>query len=284
ARRSDLHGIARTMEAHGIQGLLVIGGLEGYEAAWTLWEERENFAAFDMPILCLPASIDNNLPGSEVSIGADTAVNSITRAVDAIKQSAVASRRAFVVEVMGNYCGYLALSGGLATGAERVYLHEEGVTLEDLKLDVCHLVTGFEHGKRLGLMIRNERANAIYDTDFMCKVFEEEGGDLFEVRKSILGHLQQGGDPTPFDRIQATRLAARCIEWLDARGCRGEREGAFIGIQRGHVHFHELRNLPRMIDRDLARPREQWWMGVRPTARILARPAPRDELDCPGAP
>ncbi len=126
----------------------------------------------------------------------------------------MASRRCFVVEVMGRECGYLALMSGLATGAERVYLHEEGVTLHDLQRDLEQLRLGFKHGKRLGLMIRNETRQPVYTTGFMCALFEEEGDDLFEVRQTILGHIQQGGDPSPFDRIQATRLAARCIDFL----------------------------------------------------------------------
>ena len=86
--------------------------------------------------MCIPASINNNLPGSDLSIGADTALNSITTDVDKIKQSAVAPHRCFVVEVMGRDCGYLALMGGLATGAERVYLPEEGITLDRLQDDL----------------------------------------------------------------------------------------------------------------------------------------------------
>jgi 6-phosphofructokinase len=164
--------------------------------------ERERFPAFNLPIVCLPASINNNLPGSELSIGSDSALNNIVGAVDKIKTSAVASQRCFVVEVMGRRCGYLALLSGLATGAERVYMHEDGVTLADLQRDLEMLRDGFRHGKRLGLLIRNEDANPFYTTAFMCALFEQEGGDLFDVRQAILGHLQQGGDPSPFDRIE----------------------------------------------------------------------------------
>ena len=266
--------IAGTMEAARIDGLLVIGGFSGYQAALGLWTHRTEFPVFDRPILCLPASIDNNLPGSEISVGADTALNSIVGAVDAIKQSAVASGRAFVVEVMGGTCGYLALMSGLATGAERVYLNEEGVTLDDLKQDVEKLIRGFRGGKRLGLMIRNECANAAYDTDFCCRLFEEEGGDLFEVRKSILGHLQQGGNPSPFDRIRATSLASRCIDWLDDKGCAGTTAAAAIGVEQGRVAFHDLDDLPARTDPVKRRPLEQWWMAIRPVARVLAQPGP----------
>ena len=272
--RSDYYAIARNMEEHDVQGLLMIGGWGGYEAAYQLLRERENFPAFNIPIICLPATIDNNLPGSELSVGADTALNSIVEAVDKIKQSAVATKRAFVVEVMGRYCGYLALMSGLATGAERVYLHEEGVTLKDLQQDVEMLVTGFRQGKRLGLMIRNELANPIYSTGFMCALFEEEGGDLFGVRQSILGYLQQGGNPTPFDRIKATQLATRCIEFLIEQAEQGREDGAFIGLQNGKVWIHNLEDFERMIDKKSQRPRDQWWLQLRPIARIMAKPGP----------
>ncbi|RMF46820.1 MAG: 6-phosphofructokinase [Anaerolineae bacterium] len=270
---ADFYAMARNLEKFGIQGLLVIGGLSGYEAAYRLLEERKHFPAFNIPIVCLPASINNNLPGSELSIGADTALNNIVDAVDKIKQSAVAARRCFVVEVMGRRCGYLALMSGLATGAERVYLHEEGITLRDLEHDVRMLSDAFQRGKRLGLMIRNEHANKVYTTAFISALFEEEGGSLFDVRQAILGHLQQGGDPSPFDRIQATRLATHGISYLLKQVENGNPQSAFIGMQGKEIRFHDLEDFPRMVDLENRRPRKQWWMEMRPIARLLATPA-----------
>jgi 6-phosphofructokinase 1 len=273
-KASDLYNIARNIEIHKIEALLIIGGWNAYEAAYKLFMERPNFPAYNIPVVCLPASINNNLPGSELSIGADTALNSIVNAVDKIKQSAVATRRCFVVEVMGHWCGYLALMGGLATGAERVYINEEGVTLKDLQDDVALLSRGFEVGKRLGLMIRNEYANEIYTTGFMCSLFEEEGRDLFDVRSAILGHLQQGGDPSPFDRIQATRLGRLCLEYLIEACKNGDDPGAFIGLQSGEYRFHEMQDFPRLVNMEKQRPREQWWMGLRDIAVLLAKLGP----------
>jgi len=271
--------IAGTFEARRLDGLIVVGGGEGYETAWRLRERRAQRPALDVPMVCLPASIANDLPGSERSVGGDTALGSVVHAVDAIKQSAVAVRRAFVVEVMGGYCGWLALTSALATGAERVYLHEEGVTLDDLKRDVEHLVEGFAHGKRLGLAIRNERAHPLYGTDFICALYEEEGGDLFDVRKSILGHLQQGGDPSPFDRILAARLAAWAVEWLDERARNGESRGAFVGLQWGELRVHDLATLPDVWDPEHRRPADPWWLALRPVARLLAQPGPSGRRD-----
>lgn len=272
----DLYTIARNLEQHRVDGVLVIGGWSAYQGAHLMYKERERFTAFNVPIICLPASINNNLPGSELSVGADTALNSIVWAVDRIKQSAIALRRCFVVEVMGRYCGYLALMSGLATGAERVYIHEEGVTLKDLQADLENLVDGFTHGKRLGVMIRSERVNPIYNANFMTALFEEEGGDLFDVRQTILGHLQQGGDPSPFDRIQAIRLATRCVDFLVENAGETDPKGAFIGIEMGEIKIHDIETMPRLMDATHQRPKKQWWLDLRPIARVLAQPRPEE--------
>jgi 6-phosphofructokinase 1 len=270
----DMYAIARTIENHRIEALLVIGGWNAYEGIYAMTNERSNFPAFNIPIMCLPASINNNLPGSEFSIGADTALNNIVEAVDKIKQSAVATRRCFVVEVMGHWCGYLALMSALATGAERYYLPEEGITLKQLEEDVDKLKRGFNLGKKLGLVIRNEYANPIYSTNFICSLFEEEGQDVFDVRPAILGHLQQGGDPSPFDRIQATRLTRLCLEQLIDQCNRGDTAGCFIGLQNGKFVFHDMRDFDRMANLQYQRPREQWWLQLRPIANIMAKLAP----------
>ena len=268
---SDLYAIARTIEDNHIEALLVIGGWNAYEAVHTLLTSRSNFPAFNIPIICVPASINNNLPGTEVSIGADTALNSIVDAVDKIKQSAVATRRVFVVEVMGHSCGYLGLMSGLATGAERVYIPEEGVTLKDMQLDIAELNRGFDAGKRLGLIIRSEYTNPIYTTAFMCALFEEEGRDVFDVRPAVLGHLQQGGDPSPFDRIQATRLTRLSIEYLIRESNQGGFNCVFIGLQKGQINFHDMRDFERMVDAEHERPKEQWWLELKDIASLMAK-------------
>jgi 6-phosphofructokinase 1 len=178
-----------------------------------------------------------------------------------------------VVEVMGRRCGYLALLAALATGAERVYTHEDGVTLADLQRDLERLKDRFRQGKRLGLLIRNEEANPFYTTPFICALFEQEGGELFDVRQAILGHLQQGGDPSPFDRILATRMAAESVEYLIGEAEKG-RSGAaaFIGIHEGKLKLTPFAELPRLMDLENQRPLEQWWRQLAPIAELLAVP------------
>ncbi len=264
--------IAAQLEAHGIEGLLMVGGWSGYQAAHALHARQHEYPAFAIPMVCLPASINNDLPGSELSIGADTALNNIVSDVDKIKQSAVASGRCFVVEVMGRDCGYLALMSGLATGAERVYLPEEGVSLNDLVIDLEDLRVGFSLGKRLGLIIRSENVDPVYTTSFIKALFQREGGDLFDVREAILGHLQEGGDPSPFDRIQATRLASKSVEYLIEQAESDIPASAFIGLQKGKVRFTPLSEFPELIESGVHRPREQGWMALRPLARVMASP------------
>ena len=197
------------------------------------------------------------------------------RDVDKIKQSAVASQRTFVVEVMGKESGYLALMSGLATGAERVYLPEEGITLRDLQVDVEALSASFAGGKRLGLVIRSENADDTYTTTFIKALFEREGGDLFDVREAVLGHVQQGGSPSPFDRIQATRLASHSIRQLLDVANRDEPKGLMAGLRHGKVHFVPLNDLPQLMEPHARRPRRQDWLDLRPLAAVMAgRSAP----------
>jgi 6-phosphofructokinase 1 len=270
---ASLDAIAASLAEHRIDGLLMIGGWSGYQAVRWLHAQRHRTPALDIPLVCLPASINNDLPGSELSIGADSALNSIVGDVDKIKQSAVASHRCFVVEVMGHECGYLALLGGLATGAERVSLSEEGISLSDLQSDVTYLMDGFRQGKRLGLVIRGEGAEPIYTTSFLHSLFEKEGGGLFDVRQAVLGHVQQGGAPSPFDRIQATRLAATCVDYLaeHAGSDSGGDHSAVIGLLSGRIRFTPVQQLPALTDPHARRPFDQWWLGLRPLAEMMAR-------------
>lgn len=267
----EFEQLARRLEEDQINGLLIIGGWSGYQTAYQFSQRRKVYPAFNIPLVCLPATINNDLPGAEFTIGSDTALNTIINNVDKIKESAVATRRCFVVEVMGRHSGYLALMSGLATGAERVYLPEEGITLDDLRKDVAKLSADFEQGKRLGLIIRSENADSIYTTNFLVALFEKEGGDLFDVRQSILGHVQRGGSPSPFDRIQATRLATKAVAYLINAAENVSAPVVGIGRQKGKVVFTNLESLPDLLEKGVHRPKEQWWLRMRHIAKIMSQ-------------
>ncbi len=270
--RTDLEGIARAITEHRIDGLLMLGTFDGYVTAEALHQARKRHPELDLPIVCLPMTISNDIPATEFTIGADTALNAIVEDVDKIKQSAVASTRVFVVEVMGKESGYLALAGGLATGAEFVYTPEEGITLDLLKDDVERLTERFRGGQRLGVIIRGEGADDVYTTPFLWALFEKEGGGLFDVRQSILGHVQQGGDPSPFDRIQATRFAVRCVDHMLSTLESEAPESAMCGLVQGRITFTPLSRFREMLDPDGGRrPAEQaWYDHLRPIATTMS--------------
>lgn len=115
---------------------------------------------------------------------------------------------------MGGYCGYLATVAGLAGGADAAYIFEEKFSIKDLQQDVYHMASKMADGVQRGLILRNEKANENYNTDFIHRLYSEEGKGLFSCRSNILGHMQQGGSPSPFDRNMGTKMAAKAVDWL----------------------------------------------------------------------
>jgi 6-phosphofructokinase 1 len=267
---NDLYAIGRGLEEQRVDGLLIIGGWDAFEAACTMRRERARYPAFQIPTIYLPATIDNNIPNSELSVGADSALNLIVDAIDRVRQAGTATRRCFVVETMGGQCGYLALLGGLSGGAVRVYLHEEGITVQQLAHDVERMVESFRVGQKLFLTVMNEKASPMYTSDFLCRLFEQESQGLFDARAVVLGQTQQGGAPSPFDRILGTRLAAHCIDWLSHQLDTADTGSAMIGLYEGKVRVAPLRDAEDLADWDHRRPLNQWWLQLRPLIDVLA--------------
>jgi 6-phosphofructokinase 1 len=265
------------LELQQIDGLLIVGGRAGYTTAAQLQSSSVALAGRLIPIMCLPASIANDLPGTSMSIGADSALNTIVSILDLIKQTAVATRQCYVVETAGGDCGYLTLMSGLAAGAEQVYLPENGITLAGLQADMARLNQGFATGKRLGLMLRNECADPIYTTAFLRALFEKEGGDLFDVQQVVLGRLAQGGSPSPLDRALATRLAAEGIVRLIAEAEAGRQLCLCAGASGGEVIFHDLSEFSAASEADRWRPDNQWWLDLRPILDLMAQSGPPSE-------
>ena len=264
--------VAEALTRHGIDALLLVGGFDAYELAHRLDHARGEHPGLDVPVVCLPASIDNNLPATELSVGSDTALQQIVTSIDQIKASAMAARRCFVVEVMGRRCGYLALMASLAGGAERVHLPEDGVTLETVRDDISAMRARFEAGGKLFLVVRSEGADEAYTTDVLTSLFEAESHGDFDVRPIVLGHTQQGGRPSPFDRILATRLAARAVEVLDEAVAAGTASAVMVGLQRGELTATPVAAMDELVDWQARRPHDQWWRGLAPLVRRLGSP------------
>ncbi|CAH1119706.1 unnamed protein product [Phaedon cochleariae] len=275
--------IASRIQEFGIQAILIIGGFEAYQAALQFSEGRDQHPAFCIPIMVIPSTISNNVPGTEFSLGCDTALNEITEICDRIRQSAQGTkRRVFVIETMGGYCGYLATLAGLAGGSDAAYIYEEKFTIKDLQQDVYHMATKMSEGVQRGLILRNEKASDNYNTDFIYRLYSEEGKGLFSARMNVLGHMQQGGSPTPFDRNLGTKMAAKAVDWivcqlknnteLDGTMCCSDPNTAcLLGIIKRQYKCTSLASLKMQTNFDQRIPKDQWWLKLRPLLRILAK-------------
>ncbi|VDO08833.1 unnamed protein product [Rodentolepis nana] len=275
--------VAARLAEFKISGLMVIGGFEAFECMIDLAEGRSKYKELCIPMIMLPATISNNVPGTDFSLGADTALNEITVAIDKIKQSATGSkRRVFVVETMGGYCGYLATIGAVAGGADAAYIHEEAFGIDDLREDVTHLRAKMASNVQRGLVLRAEYANKNYTTDFIHKLFTEEGQGIFDCRMCVLGHIQQGGEPSPFDRIHGTKLGVLAIDWLDTQMntfltqegsvCTSNHEACvLLGLIKRAYEYSRVEDLKRITDFKHRVPVDNWWLNLRPLMRIMAK-------------
>ncbi len=271
-QEGDYAEIAATIRRHNIRGLIAIGGWGTYRKVAQLASRRDEFDAFSIPMILIPATVDNNLPCTQFTIGVDTALNNIVEATDKIRHTAGATRRAFIVEVMGRRCGFLALMSALATGAEKAFLPEKGVSLSELNEDVNILKKSFESGKRLVIFIRNEHSSQSYTTDFIKRLLEEESKGFYEVRTAILGHVQRGGLPTAFDRILASRLGANAAFHMLESLKNGWDDVHVLGLREKGIEKVPIEEAFKEMDVKNGRPKEQWFLDLLETADALAKP------------
>ncbi|KAJ2720587.1 6-phosphofructokinase, alpha subunit, partial [Coemansia sp. D1744] len=298
----QMGAVAYQMQKHNVQALMVVGGFEAFTAVLELGRNRTQYPAFCIPMVLVPATVSNNVPGTEFSLGADTAANVIVRSTDMIKQSASSNRRrVFVIEVQGGNCGFLAVTAGLSGGSTTVYTPEEGVDLTRLQRDIAHLRARYikELGRSEGrVTLCNENASKIYSTEMIASIYEAESGGFYGARTSVLGHLQQGGTPSPLDRCRANTMAVDSVNWLQARcwdamhipnennvrlpsdqlkrkyfPCvytDAPQTAAVIGVVGSEVRFTPISDL--VVHTDFARrvPRTIWWEASRQLIDILS--------------
>lgn len=206
---------AGQLAAHGIEGLVVIGGDGSYRGAMKLHEEH------GIRCIGLPGTIDNDIPGTDFTIGFDTALNIAVEAIDRLRDTAASHDRTFFVEVMGRHSGFIAIMSGIAGGAEAVLTPEEPT-------DIAGLVTTMRearnHGKQSMIVVVAEGDDAGNAFEIAKKVAETS--EFTDTRVTVIGHLQRGGSPTAFDRILASRMGIAAVEALVA----GE-TGKMVGIR-----------------------------------------------------
>jgi 6-phosphofructokinase 1 len=202
----------RRINEHGLEGIVVIGGDGSLRGALAL----ENLG---VKVMGVPASIDNDIWGTNMSIGVDTALNTILDALDRLRDTATSHSRAFIIEVMGRNSGYLALMGSILGGAEVVITPEREVSMEQV---AAQLEDAYVRGKTHAIAVIAEGA-PYRTTDLVSYLNDKHVG--FEIRITILGHIQRGGSPSAFDRLLATRLGTAAVEHLLA----GE-SGQMVGL------------------------------------------------------
>ncbi|KAF8983921.1 6-phosphofructokinase, alpha subunit [Entomortierella lignicola] len=291
----DLGMVSYQLQKFNIQSLLLIGGFEAYTACMEMQNARNTYPSFCIPMVHIPATISNNVPGTEYSLGADTSLNSTVVACDALKQSATASRkRVFVVEVHGGKSGFLAVMAGLAVGANSIYIPEEGINLARLQKDVRHLCRRYaedaESKSQGRIIIRSQEASKTYTTDIVSAIIKEEGHQQFDSRTAILGHVQQGNSPTPMDRIRATLLAITSVDFLvehaQKRSPQSENAAeshsgpevynndpesvAVAGLHGNKVSFTSVDKLLKDTDLKNRKPSRAIWMACKNVSNLLA--------------
>jgi len=219
-------GQAKALDRLGlrdIEALVVIGGNGSQTGAHAL-------ASRGFPVVGVASTIDNDLFGSDITIGVDTALNIALEAIDRLKVTATSHHRTFLVEVMGRHCGYLALMAGIAGGAEAIVVPERSTDPDAL---VRMVRSAYEWGKRHALIVIAEGAH--YNAARLAEYFRQQHTLDVDVRVTILGHVQRGGTPGAFDRILATRLGAGAVAALE----RGE-FGVLVGFACGEIRTTPL--------------------------------------------
>lgn len=222
------------LRKHEIDGLVVIGGDGSFRGA-------QKLTALGFPAVGVPGTIDNDIPGTDFTIGFDTAVNTVIDCIDKIRDTATSHERTYVIEVMGRNAGDIALWSGLADGAESILIPESPYDLDDV---VNRLKQAAESGKKHSIIIVAEGVGS--GVEFAEKIKEKLS---VETRVTVLGHVQRGGSPTAFDRVLASRMGAKAIDLLRA----GEKD-KMVAIQNNKlvgIDFDEAFSMKHQPDMEL---------------------------------
>lgn len=217
---------AAQIKAAGFDALVCIGGDGSFAGARLLWSEHQ------IPIIGIPATIDNDIHGTEATIGFDSAVNAAVQAIDRIRDTADSHDRLFIVEVMGRDSGFIALETGLAGGAEEIFFADNPVTVDDA---IDHIRRGMAVGKKSSILIAAEgrKPGRAYD---LAESIRKKSG--FEAKVCVLGHVLRGGAPSAFDRNLASRMGTAAVEALRRGYC-----DAMMAWVRGRISGVPLREV-----------------------------------------
>lgn len=282
---TDIGMVAYYFEKYQFDGLIIVGGFEAFASLDELEKARTMYPAFRIPMTLIPATISNNVPGTEYSLGSDTCLNSLMDYCDVIKQSASSTRdRAFVVDVQGGNSGYIATMASLISGALASYVPEEGISLHQLQLDIQHLRDDFalEFGLTNAghLLIKSANSSKVLTTQVLADIIQQESNNEFDVKTAEPGHVQQGSLPSPIDRTRATRFAIRAVQFIEDNSSvmqdyryATEYDGdwpaiaqtaAVLGVVSSHLKFTPIRQLYDFETELKTRmPKVIHWSGLR---------------------
>ncbi|HEY8512718.1 MAG TPA: 6-phosphofructokinase [Cyclobacteriaceae bacterium] len=216
-----------SLQKFGIDALVAIGGNGTFTGLHKFYEEH------GIPSICIPGTIDNDLPGTDFSIGYDTATNTAVEAIDKIRDTALSHNRVFFIEVMGRHSGYIAVNSGLAGGAVAIILPEETTTFDEL---FAALEAGEKTNKKSNLVVIAEGSKIGGAYELARKVAERSS--YFDIKVTILGHLQRGGSPTYFDRVLASKMGVAAVEGL----LKGKRD-AMVGIKGNKIVYNDFKSI-----------------------------------------
>lgn len=288
---TDIGMIAHYFEKYQFDGLVLVGGFEAFVLLDQLEKARAQYPAFRIPMVLIPATISNNVPGSEYSLGADTCLNSLMEYCDVVKQLALATRdRAFVIEVQGGNSGYIATLAAVICGAQALYVPEEGISLSQLEADINSLKELFavERGllKAGKLLLKSTNASKVLTTQVLADIIRQESNGEFDAKTAIPGHVQQGGLPSPIDRTRAARFAIKAIQYIEDSLAtisahkydlsfpmddkKVSATAAVLGVKLLHLKFTPIRRLYD-FETELGRrmPKRVFWGNIRDVADQL---------------
>ncbi|HYW33860.1 MAG TPA: 6-phosphofructokinase [Balneolaceae bacterium] len=215
-----------TIKKNKLDALIVIGGDGTFKGALALTSE------YDIPVIGIPGTIDNDIKGTDNTIGFDTATNTVVQAVDKIRDTATSHNRLFFIEVMGRDAGDIALNSGIAAGAEEILIPEKDMGIQRL-FKSLERTSKRNKRSRLVLVAEGEAIENVYELE---KQVREEFGDYYETKVTVLGHVQRGGRPTCVDRVLASRLGVSAVETIND----GKRN-VMLGIQNNKIHYTDFK-------------------------------------------
>ena len=213
------------IKKHNIDAIVIIGGDGSFTGAMIFQKE------FNVPVIGIPGTIDNDLFGTSHTLGYDTALNTVMEAIDKIRDTAISHDRLFFVEVMGRDAGHIALNSGIAIGAQEILIPEEKIGIDEL---IISLKKSKKSGKTSSIVVVAEGDKTGKNVFELAKSVEEKFPD-YEIKVSVLGHMQRGGSPSCFDRVLATRMGVKAIESLMS----GE-FSKMIGVKEGEITLTPL--------------------------------------------